>query len=196
MSTHDNNNSGERDELLDSNYDGIEEYDNDLPRWWLWLFYITILICPVYIWYWHFGPGLLPHAQLEEDMQELADIRARFASAAQAAQGATDEQSLLAFISNQDNIAAGAKLYAEKCLPCHGAKGEGLIGPNLTDNHWIHGGSALDIQRVIREGVPAKGMIAWKEMMPADQINQTVAFLWSIRDTNIPGKAPEGSPVS
>jgi cytochrome c oxidase cbb3-type subunit 3 len=129
-------------------------------------------------------------------MQELADIRARFASAAQAAQGANDEQSLLTFISNQDNIAAGAKLYTEKCLPCHGAKGEGLIGPNLTDNHWIHGGSALDIQRVIREGVPAKGMIAWKEMMPADQINQTVAFLWSIKDTNIPGKAPEGQPVS
>lgn len=184
------------DELLDSNYDGIEEYDNDLPRWWLWLFYITIIIAPIYIWYWHMGPGLLPHAQLEVDMKELAEIRARFAGEVQAAQGAQDEQSLLAFAADSASIAAGAKIFSEKCLPCHGAKGEGLIGPNLTDDRWIHGGKIVDIQRVIREGVPEKGMISWKEVMKSDEINQAVAFIWSIRNTNVPGKAPEGEPVS
>ncbi len=185
-----------QDELLDSNYDGIEEYDNDLPRWWVWLFYLTIFMAPVYVWYFHFGPGMLPHAQLEADMQELAQIRANFAGEMNEASGADTQAALLTFIADQGNIAAGAKLFAEKCMPCHGVKGEGVIGPNLTDSNWIHGGSPAEIQHVIREGVPAKGMIAWKEMMKREEIDQTVAFIWSIRNTNVPGKAPEGEPVT
>jgi cytochrome c oxidase cbb3-type subunit 3 len=183
------------DQLLESYYDGIEEYDNDLPRWWLWLFYITIIIAPIYVGYYHFGPGLQPSEELAVDMKELEEIRSQYAAKMQGGAPMTEE-SLLALVSDLSRVERGAKVYAEKCMVCHGTKGEGLVGPNLTDAQWIHGGKVTEIKTVIEVGVPAKGMLAWKELLPADQISDVLSFVWSIRNTNVPGKAPEGPPAA
>ena len=103
---------------------------------------------------------------------------------------------LAAFVKTPEAITAGKAIYDANCVACHSAKGEGLVGPNLTDNHWIHGGSLKDIRHVIVEGVIEKGMIPWKTSLTSEQIDQVVAFVWSIKGTNVPGKPAEGELVT
>lgn len=181
----------DRDELLDHNYDGIQEYDNDLPRWWVWLFIITVVWGGVYaVW---FHSQATPTEQLTAEMQALEALRSAQAAAAPAP---ASEDSLLALARDGATLKRGGEIYAAKCLACHGAAGEGLVGPNLTDDHWIHGGKITDIKNVVLEGVLDKGMIAWKSMMSGEEIDAVVAFVWSLHGTNPPNaKAPQGESV-
>ncbi len=181
----------EPDKLLESNYDDIKEYDNDLPKWWLYLFYFTILFSIAYTAYYHFGPGMSPHALLEEQMASLKTTQAEFKEA-----DSTQTVALEKLVSEVGRIALGNKIYTEKCAACHGASGEGLIGPNLTDEYWIHGGTLQDIQNVIENGVLEKGMLAWKSQLSSDELVGVIAYVWSIRNNKVSGKEPQGDPVS
>lgn len=178
------------DQLRPSSYDGIQEYDNDLPRWWVWLFYATGVygvICLIGA----FGYGVtIPPVPYEP-----AGVIVAAAPVANGAATVADDESVLkARLSDPAALSKGKEVFVSRCAPCHGPAGGGLIGPNLTDDNWIHGGSLREIQAVIENGVVEKGMLAWKAMLPKDDILNVVVYIRSLHGSNPPGgKAPEGA---
>lgn len=181
------------DKLLNSNYDGIEEYDNDLPLWWVNLFYITIILSAIYVIYFHVVPGINPKEELAQALQQLQSAKI---AAGGNAESAVSAELLVSLVSDAAVVAKGKEVFMARCVACHGVSGGGIVGPNLTDKFWVHGGGILDLHRVINEGVLNKGMLAWKGVIPESEIQAVTAFLWTLRDTNVPGgKGPEGSPV-
>ncbi len=175
--------------LLDHDYDGIQEYDNALPFWWKAIFWITIAFSPVYIWYYHLGgPG--PSIQ-EIYAADVAAAEERRAVTAEA--NLVSESTLAELAGNSEALAAGSAVFAAKCVACHAPEGQGLIGPNLTDDYFIHGGTSLDTFHVIRDGVPEKGMVAWGKMLSHDELLNVAAFVISLRGTSPDNpKPPEG----
>lgn len=166
------------DKVLDHDFDGIQEYDNDLPRWWLALFWLGIAFGGVYYAYFYLGSGKFASERLAMEMESIEKIQKQ---TEKKVASTTSEESLLAFAKIPQNVENGNALYQGKCMPCHSADGGGLIGPNLTDDYWIHGGSLMDIRKVILEGVPDKGMIAWKALLTPTEVKELVAFIHSIR---------------
>ena len=153
------------DHLLDHSYDGIQEYDNPLPGWWLAIFWATIIFSPLYILFFHFGPGLLEIDRYDRAMMIATERQ----MAAILAMGEINENTLVELMDDPSMMNGGKKIFVAKCATCHGMFGEGGIGPNLTDDHWLHGGQLMDIYRTVREGVPSKGMLAWeRQMRPAE----------------------------
>lgn len=191
----------ERDELLDHEYDGIREYNNPLPQWWLWLFYATIVFAIVYIPYVVLGFG---PSEAEEYQQEMSAAKVAAAATAPAAPEAGNGQAAgsapaaapeggVSLEGNAAAIAAGKEIFAANCVPCHGPQGQGVIGPNLTDNYWLHGNTYAQIVHTITNGVPDKGMIAWKATLNPEKIRQVAAFVMSLKGSNPPNpKPPQG----
>lgn len=174
--------------LLDHDYDGIQELDNNLPRWWVWLFYITIIFSAVYLIYYHVARvGDLQAAEYDKEMKAGESLKA-------AAMGHF-EADIPALTPSTDAavLQAGSQIYAKFCAPCHRADGGGLVGPNLTDNYWIHGSNYVDTVKVIWDGVPAKGMITWKAILKPDQIQSVASYIYTLRGAKLltPGKPPE-----
>ena len=174
--------------LLDHNYDGIQELDNNLPGWWVWLFYITIIFSAVYLVYYHVaGKGDLQAAEYTQEMAAGQQVKAaamgKFESDIPALQPSTNP----AVLEN------GRQTYAKFCAPCHRADGGGLVGPNLTDDYWIHGSSYADSVKVIWDGVPAKGMITWKTILKPEDIQAVASYIYTLRGAKLltPGKLPE-----
>ena len=162
-------------------YDGIEEADNRLPRWWLMTFYGAIAFSFAYWVYYHTLEISLPlNAQYAKERQESMQM-----------EDVTDE-ALLELAENPKILSAGRKIFKTHCVSCHADKGQGKNGPNLTDAYWLHGGSPSKIHETIAYGVPLKGMIAWLPRLGPAAVGQATAYLLSIRDTNVAGKAPEG----
>ena len=177
--------------LIEHNYDGIQEYDNPLPRWWVYLFYATIVFAILY--YLNvpgIGVGKGRMANYEED------VAAWKAAHPQPTGGATPEQ-LAALATDKSALAAGKQVFMTNCIPCHRADGGGIIGPNLTDEFWIHGGTLPQIHKTIEEGVLAKGMPNWGKLLKPDQVKAVAVYVASLKGTNPPNpKAPEGVPPS
>ena len=174
--------------LLDHNYDGIQELDNNLPGWWVWLFYITIIFSAVYLVYYHVaGKGDLQAAEYTKEMTAGQQVKAaamgKFESGIPTLQPSTDP----AVLEN------GRQTYAKFCAPCHRVDGGGLVGPNLTDGYWIHGSNYVDTVKVIWDGVPAKGMIIWKAVLKPDEIQSVASYIFTLRGAKLltPGKLPE-----
>lgn len=187
------NKEEDQDKLLSSNYDGIQEFDNDLPGWWVKLFYLTVIGGIAYAVYFHIYPGVHPVADLAQEMASLQQQRA--AKEAVAPQESSEEQ-LLALTKDAAVVHEGQEVFNARCVACHGPNGQGLIGPNLTDKYWIHGAKLVDTRRVIVAGVLDKGMLAWKGVLTDSDIDAVVAYLGTIRGTNPPNpKAPQGDPV-
>jgi len=185
MSTH--NDNYKPDTVLDHDYDGIQEFDNRLPNWWLWILWGTIVFSVAYWLTFHtYGVAKDPIARFEASMERaggmLADSETR---------GLTDAD-LLAMAGDPDKLGQGREVWAQHCQVCHKERGEGLVGPNLTDEYWIHGGSPLDIHNTVVRGVPEKGMAVWGRQLSPDQIDSVVAVVLTMRGTNVDGKAPEG----
>jgi cytochrome c oxidase cbb3-type subunit 3 len=178
------------DEPREHSFDGITEYDNDLPRWWLILFWITVGIACIYPFIYDFGPGEFASESIDRDVAALKQLQS--AGSAPSGSIASDE-SLLKLTRESAAVATGAQVFATRCMPCHGDKGQGVIGPNLTDDFWLHGGSIGDIRRIITDGVLEKGMIAWKGQLTPEQIDAVSAFVWTLHGTTPPNpKAPQG----
>jgi len=89
-------------------------------------------------------------------------------------------------------LAKGQWYFEKKCAFCHKEKGQGDVGPNLTDNYFIYGNTKEVIDTIVRKGIPAKGMPVWEKLVPKDQLDAIVEYVYSIRGTNVKGKAPEG----
>lgn len=179
--------------LLDHNYDGIQELDNNLPRWWVWLFYITIIFSAVYLVYYHVAKAAPLSAQ--EYTQEM-----KAGTALKAAAMTKFEANLSSLAPSTDPVVldGGRQTYAKLCAPCHRVDGGGLVGPNLTDNYWIHGSNYVDTVKVIWDGVPAKGMITWKTMLKPDEIQAVASYIYTLRGAKLasPGKPPENQQVT
>ncbi|MEQ9217392.1 MAG: cbb3-type cytochrome c oxidase N-terminal domain-containing protein [Cyclobacteriaceae bacterium] len=171
-------------------YDGIKELDNKLPPWWLYGFYFTILFGVGYLLHYHvFGTGDLQEAEYEKNMaQAKAEVEAYLAS-----QGNRIDESTVTFSDDPADLAAGKQIYDANCLVCHGAEGQGVVGPNFADKYWIHGGDMASIFATIKYGVPEKGMIPWETQLTPQQIQQVSSFIYTLEGTNPPNpKEPQG----
>lgn len=169
-------------------YDGIEEHDNRLPNWWLFILWTTIVFAAGY-WFWYHVAEVSP-GQLGEYKAEADEVAKR----AQGHKPASDE-TLLALVQDPTAVANGKAVFQTNCASCHGAQGQGLIGPNLTDPYWLHGGRPVAIHKVVAEGVVAKGMPAWERTLGAERVKAVTAYVLTLKGTNAPGgKAPQGEP--
>ena len=179
----------EKDILLDHDYDGIKELDNNLPPWWKWGFYFTILFGIVYLYNYHFSSG---KNQLQEYATEIADAEsAKSERMKNAAENVTAES--VVAIKDEALIAEGQSAFIKLCAACHLNDGGGQVGPNLTDEYWLHGGGIKNVFRTISEGVPAKGMISWKNQLTPKQIQQLASFILTLDGTKPAiAKEPQG----
>jgi cytochrome c oxidase cbb3-type subunit 3 len=174
--------------LLDHEYDGIQELDNNLPRWWVWLFYITIIFAAGYLVHFHVTKvGDLQIAEYNKEMKAGEQLKAAAMGNFEASLTTLQPSSDAAMLEN------GRQTYAKYCAPCHRADGGGLVGPNLTDDYWIHGSNYTDTVKVIWDGVPAKGMITWKAVLKPNEIQAVASYIYTLRGAKLvtPGKLPE-----
>jgi cytochrome c oxidase cbb3-type subunit III len=183
--------SEKKDPLLkDHIYDGIQEYDNPLPQWWLWTFLGAIIYSFLYVLHYHTSTHIL----IEDEYQkEVAQIQVK--------QGGNkpeiSEEILNAAAIDPSQLERGKGLFQNRCVACHGSEGGGGIGPNLCDKNWIHGkGKVHDIFAVVQNGVLDKGMPAWATMLGPDEIVQVSAFVASLKGSKPANpKAPQGMKV-
>ena len=177
--------------LMDHDYDGIKELDNNLPPWWVWGFYGTIVFAFVYLVIYHIT-GTSP-LQGEEYKISVKQAEVEIAEYMKNSANNVDENTVK-LLTSADDLKAGEEIFQSICKTCHGAKGEGnKIGPNLTDNYWLHGGSIKDIFKTIKYGWPDKGMQSWKEQYSPMQIAQLTSYINSLKGTNpANAKEPQG----
>lgn len=247
------------DETTGHVYDGIGELDNDMPSWWLYLFYVSIVFSVIYMFFYHFsGTGLsssekylkqtdpnwvrASHSEsalkyhspyysadgditpqllkklgnfvgedvsfatliqealrrASDEQRELLessfpDIGSMTIAASQSSGHEESDYSDVELLTDTESLDIGKKIYVDYCVACHGVFGEGTIGPNMTDNYWIHGGSTADIVRIINVGVPAKGMLPWNRTLKPLEIQQVTSYIHTLIGTDPPnGKAPQG----
>ena len=170
-------------------YDGIQEFDNPLPMWWLWTFFGTIIFAFIYYIHYEFNAGPNLDTELATDMAAISQLKTTAAANA-------PKVDIKTVIGDPNHIQNGAAIYAGKCASCHGDKGQGLVGPNLTDKAWIHGTAPDAMITTIAKGVLDKGMPPWEGILKEDEIQSLVAFIISIKGTNPPGgKPPQGTEV-
>ena len=178
---------------LDHNYDGIRELDNHLPPWWRWLFYGTIGFAAVYMVVFHLS-GSLP-LQEQEYQQELAAAEEQALKFKASRPAMEVDENTLAFTNDPLQIEQGRTVFMNNnCGSCHRNDGGGnAIGPNLTDEYWIHGGDISQIFRTIRNGAVEKGMPAWGKAMSPQDVRDVTFFVMSLQGTNpADSKAPQG----
>lgn len=169
----------EKDIMLDHDYDGIRELDNNLPPWWKYGFYFTILISVVYLWYYHAGGnGPSSHEEYIAEVQKGEEAKAAYL--AKAANN-VDENTVT--LLDAGGIAAGQAIFEMSCAACHAKDGGGGVGPNLTDDYWLHGGSLKDIFKSVKYGWPDKGMKSWKDDFSPNQIAQLSSYIKSLKGT-------------
>ena len=179
----------EADLLLDHDYDGIKELNNALPPWWKYGFYITIVVAVFYILkfeVWHTGMN-----PTQEYSAEMTAAKIQTDAYLAAAKENVDENS--AVLLDAAGAAQGKILFAKTCVACHLAEGQGSVGPNLTDDYWIHGGGVKDIFKTIKYGYPDKGMQSWQTTYSPVQMQQLATYIRTLKGTNPPNpKAPQG----
>lgn len=184
----------EKDLLMEHEYDGISELDNPTPAWFMWLFYITIAFAFTYLLTYHvFKLGKLQDQEYVAEMKQAAvDQKAFLAKSA----NRVDENSVK--LTNDPAVLKdGAAIFQQNCTPCHGQHAEGIVGPNLTDEYWLHGGKINDVFRTIKYGVPEKGMISWEKQLTPKQIADVANYVKSLKDSHPANpKAPQGTKES
>ena len=214
-----------RDELLDHDFDGIKEFDNPMPSWWIYLFYLSIIWAFVYIFYYHiFQIGALSKSEYMKEIDPTwtdpnppqiplfviyqapyqsnqVDMTPRLqlikAGKSLIGSASADEVIDVQPLTETADIEKGRAQFQKNCTTCHGNEGQGLIGPNLADDYWIHGqGDINNIYRVVKYGVPAKGMIAWNKTLKADELLQVSSYILTLHGTNPPNpKPPQGNKI-
>jgi cytochrome c oxidase cbb3-type subunit 3 len=178
----------EKDILLDHNYDGIHELDNNLPPWWKYSFYLSIIWAIFYLGYFYFGGGPSSHDEYIAEVQQ-----ARIDVDAYNKKNALNVDESHVKIADAAGITDGQDIFKTNCAACHGNNGEGNVGPNLTDDYWLHGGSLNDLFKTVKYGWPAKGMKSWESDLSAVQIRNVISYIHTLHGTNpANAKAPQG----
>ncbi|ADB39567.1 cbb3-type cytochrome c oxidase N-terminal domain-containing protein [Spirosoma linguale] len=186
--------SQEQDLVMEHAYDGIHELDNPTPPWFMGLFYGTIGFGVIYLIVFHLiGAGNL---QIAEYTQEVAIAEQQRDAYIKKVAGSINENNVTA-VKDAKALDAGKAVFLQSCVACHGQQGQGGVGPNLTDEFWLHGGSVKSVFRTITEGVPEKGMMSWKKQLNPLQVQQVASYILSLQGTNPAGaKAPQGEKES
>ena len=170
----------EHEIILDHNYDGIKELDNDLPPWWKYMFYASIVFAIVYMLRFQVFND---YNQVEEYQTEVAEALLEIEEWKKTAKDIVDVNSVI-LLTEASDLKAGQGIFTEKCIACHKADGGGGIGPNLTDTHWILGGGIKNIFKTISEGGrDGKGMISWKTDLKPAEMAQVASFVLSLQGT-------------
>jgi len=180
----------EADIMLDHDYDGIKELDNNLPPWWKYGYYVTIVFAFVYLIIYHVaGTGKLQLAEYNEELKIASEEKeARL----KASTDNVNEDNVVV-LTDASAINSGKGTYVKLCVACHRADGGGQVGPNLTDEFWLHGGGVKNIFKTITYGVPAKGMISWQSQLSPKQIQEVSSYILTLVGTNPVGpKEPQG----
>lgn len=184
----------EADILLDHNYDGVMELDNNLPPWWKGVFYLAIAFAPVYLYFNHWADFSVSSSEAYVIAMEEAEEEVKAYLATQ--ENAVDESNV-EILADAAAIEKGGMIFNSKCAVCHGKLGEGGIGPNLADEYWLHGGNVQDVFKSIKYGIPEKGMIAWKNELRPRDIQELASFIKTMAGTNPPNaKEPQGEPYT
>ncbi|MBS1517511.1 MAG: c-type cytochrome [Bacteroidetes bacterium] len=183
----------EKELLMSDNYDGIQELDNNIPPWFNILFYGTVIIAIVYLLNYHvFKTGKLPFQEYNDEVYAAEVKREELIRT-----GAFINEESVEQLKDAESLAKGKQIFLANCVPCHGNNAEGTVGPNLTDDYWIHGGGIKNIFKTVKYGVPVKGMIAWQSILNPKSIQEVGSYVISLHGTNPPnGKAPEGDKYS
>ena len=180
------------DDNIVHEYDGIQEADNVLPRWWLGILYGSIIFAAFYWIGWQVlkaAPSPLLAYQEEKAAAEAADAERL------KAQGPFTPEKLVAMSKSPAIVGAGQKTFQSICAACHGQTAGGMVGPNLTDKFWIHGSKPEQIITTIRQGFTEKGMPAWGPQLGEEKVREVAAYVLSIKDSNVAGgKSPQGDP--
>jgi len=175
----------EADIMLDHNYDGIRELDNNLPPWWKYGFYLTIVWAVVYMIHFHVTKtGKLPLAEYED---QLTKAKSDMEEYRKKAANLIDENNAT-LLTDETSINSGKSIFMDNCAACHGKAGEGGVGPNLTDDYWVHSGGIKDIFKTIKYGWPEKGMKSWQQDLGAKQIHEVASFIKSLNGSNPPNQ--------
>jgi cytochrome c oxidase cbb3-type subunit III len=180
--------SGDVDRVIHE-VDGIQEYDNKLPNWWLYTLYGAIVFAVGY-WYWY---ETLRAGQSPKEAYQVELDRAAAEQAMAIKVGEATPESLLALTKDPNAVALGKQVFVSTCAACHRSDGGGNVGPNLTDEFWLHGGAPEKIFRTVASGVPDKGMPAWQPQLGALKTQAVTAYVLGLRGTNVAGgKPPQG----
>lgn len=184
------NNNPNEPKLLEHEADGIKELDNLLPRWWVWLFYLTTIFAAVYLIYYHvLKIGDLQAAEYQKEFKA--------GEALKAAAIAKFEASVDTLTPSKDEavVNQGKTIFLTYCAPCHRPDAGGLVGPNLCDDYWIHGSNYVDNVKTIINGVPAKGMLTWRGVLKPDQIQAVGSYIYTLRGSNPKNPKPPENTV-
>jgi cytochrome c oxidase cbb3-type subunit 3 len=165
--------------LLEHEADGIKELDNLLPRWWVWLFYLSTIFAIAYMFYYHvLNLGDLQIAAYKKDAQKGEQIKNAAIASFESSLGT------LSPVQDTPSLDKGQVVYTQMCAPCHRADGGGLVGPNLCDDYWIHGSNYIDNLKIIINGVPEKGMLTWRGVLKPAEIQAVASYIYAFRGTS------------
>ena len=175
--------------LLDHDFDGIKELNNKIPPWFMAIFYGSMIWALIYMVDFHIlGSGNVQEDEYAAEVQMAAlerDLLNR--------SGALVNEETVTILSDAASLASGKDIFIKSCAACHGMSGEGLVGPNFTDEYWIHGGGIKDLFKTIKYGVPQKGMISWESQLDPTQMQEVSSYILTLKGTNPPNqKGPEG----
>lgn len=175
---------------LGHEYDGIRELDNRLPPWWLYGFYASIFFAVIYLWRYHVSHT----APLSAEELQIAMVQADEQKAEYLKKSANNvDENTVKLLTDAADISDGQKVFTQNCAACHGKAGEGIVGPNLTDGYWLHGGGIKDVFKTIKYGWAEKGMRSWKDDLSPVQIAHVASYIKSIHGSNPPNaKAQQG----
>ncbi|MGE5431141.1 MAG: cbb3-type cytochrome c oxidase N-terminal domain-containing protein [Syntrophomonadaceae bacterium] len=179
----------EKDILMEDEFDGIKELNNKIPPWFNILFYGTIIFAAIYLLDYHvFGSGQVSQEEYAAEMRE-----ADFQKEVLYRTGKLITEANVEELKDPGSLQSGKETFLAKCSVCHGRAGEGIVGPNLTDDYWIHGAGIKNIFKIIKNGVQQKGMPTWDGQISPKQIQEVASYVLSIHGTHPPNaKAPQG----
>lgn len=175
-----------KDQLSGHEYDGIQEYDNPTPAWWTVVFILSVIFSVFYFVFYHSG---VPDRSVEDEWTQAysADIRKRFASMGELA---VTDQNMLQWMAKPDYMAVGRSTFRQNCVSCHGAEGQGLVGPNLTDDYYKNVTRLTDIAKVIQNGAANGNMPSWSSRLHPNEVALAAAYVASMRGKNLPDASP------
>lgn len=176
--------------LLEDDYDGIKELNNKVPPWFNYLFYATIIFAIIYFLnYQVFKTGMSQAQEYQAEMQAAAVHQAELMKKV-----SVINEDNVKLLKDPASLNAGKEVFKTNCVPCHGPQGGGVVGPNLTDDYWIHGGGIKNVFKTIKNGVPSKGMPTWMNQLSLKKIQEVASYVISLHGTHPKNaKPPQGT---